>query len=499
MPPPAWEPDLSTEEADFRSLSARLEGLWGTLFPGDDEHYTSVVVPSRPVDPGDWGADYEEERLLFLLIRLRNPRARMVYVTSRPIPPPVLDYYYELLRGTPASHLRAHLHLLCVHDTTPRPLAAKILERPGMLARIRAAVFDPARAYLTVGESSPLERRLAVALDLPLNAADPALAGHATGAGARRIFSQAGLEVPLGVEGVRCEAETVDALVEIASRAPHVRRAVARLHGSRTAATITYPPGPTSRSALERAVRTMEPTEPGLSADAFLARMAAVGAVVEERIEGDAVASAELRINPRRQVVAASTHDHLAGGAGGLWFPAAPAYRRALLSAGRQAAEALAACGIVSRVSVRFAVRPGAVGHALTALGMDLGIGPVVHSVLALRFLTGGSFDAESGAFLTPSGVSKSYRSNDALRAERYRGLLPEDLIDIVAAHRLHFDPLSEAGVLFHVIGGLSERGSIGLTAVGGDRAEADQHYQRAVRILDDASAHALRAPTPPT
>jgi PGM1 C-terminal domain len=498
MPFPPTERDAAGEAAAFEALKGRLAGLWEGLFPGDDEHYTSVVVPSRPVGPEGWGTDYEEERLLFLLIRLRNPRARMVYVTSRPIPPPVLEYYFELLRGTPASHLRAHLHLLSVHDTTPRPLAAKILERPGMLARIRAAVFDPARAYLTVGESSPLERRLAVALDLPLNAADPALAGHATGAGARRIFREAGLDVPQGVEGVRSAAETVDALVEIARRGPHVRRAVVRLDGSRTAATVAYPPGPPSRSALERAVRTMEPSEPGLSADAFLARLAAVGAVVEERIEGDPVASAELRINPRRQVVAASTHDHLAEGTGGLWFPAAPDHRLAVMDAGRRAAEALAACGIVSRVSVKFAVRPGASGHTLTALGMDLGMGPVVHSVLALRFLTEGSLDAETGAFLTPSGAPKSYRSNDALRAERYRGLLPEDLIDVVAAHRLRFDPLSESGVLFHVIGGLSERGSIGLTAVGSDRAEADRHYQRAVRILDEASAQLLRAPHPP-
>jgi hypothetical protein len=496
MPSPPWERDVAGEEAAFEALKLRLAGLWETLFPGDDEHYTSVVVPSRRVDQGDWGADYEEERLLFLLIRLRNPRARMVYVTSRPIPPPVLDYYFELLRGTPASHLRTHLHLVTVHDTTPRPLAAKILERPRLLARIRAAVFDPARAYLTVAESGPLERRLAVALDLPLNAADPALPHHATGSGARRIFREAGLDVPLGVEDVRSEAGTVDALVEIVRRAPHVRRAVVRLDEPRTAATIAWPPGPASRSALGRAVRALAPTERGVSADAFFARVEAVGAVVEEHVEGAAAASAELRINPRRQVVAASTHDHLASG--GLWFPAAPAYRRALLDAARRVAEVLAARGVVSRVSVSFAVRPAVGGHALTALGIDLGMGPVVHAVLALRFLTGGSFDAETGAFRTPSGVPKSYRSNDALRAARYRGLLPEDLIDLVAAQRLRFDPLAEAGVLFHVVGGLSERGSIGLTAVGDDRAEAERHYQRAVSVLDDASAQVLRAPTLP-
>ena len=488
---PPRGPDPATEEAAFEALKGRLAGLWSTLFPGDDEHYTSVVIPSRRVGPGEWGSDYEEERLLFLLIRLRNPRARMVYVTSRPIAPVVLDYYFELLRGTPASHLRSHLHLLCAHDTTPRPLAAKILERPRLLARIRAAVFDPSRAYLTVGESSPVERRLAVALDLPLNAADPALARHATCSGSRRIFRQAGLEVPLGVEGVRSEEETVDALVEITRRTPHVRSATVRLDGERLAATVACPPARASRDALARSVRGLVPTEPGLAPDAFFARMAAAGAVVEERVDGDGApeASAELRINPRGQVVAASTHDHLPGdgAAGGLWFPASPEYRHALLDAGRRTAEALASCGIVSRVSAAFAVRARDGGHALTGLGIDLGLGPTVHSVLALRFLTGGAFDPESGTFLTPSGAVKSYRSNDALRRERYRGLLPDDLVDVAAAHHLRFDPLTEAGVLFHVIGGLSERGSLGLTAIGGDREEADRHYQRAVRILDEA------------
>lgn len=405
MPPPPWALDPAAEEAAFQRLKERLEQLWPTLFPGDDEHYTSVVVPSRSVGPGEWGADYEEERLLFLLIRMRNPRARMVYVTSRPIPPPVLDYYFELLRGTPASHVRAHLQLFAVHDTTPRPLAAKLLERPRLLARIRSAVFDPARAYLTVAEASPIERSLAVALDLPLNAADPALGRHATAAGARRVFEAAGLDAGAGEEA-----------------------------------------GP-----------------------------------------GTALASAELRINPRREVVAASTHDHLPGG--DLWFPASPAYRRELLAAGRRAAEVLAAWGVVSRVSVTFAVRGEEGGVRLTARDIGLGMGPVVQSVLALRFLTGGAFDADTGEFLTSSGAPKTYVSSYAVGDGRLRGLRPEDLVDVAAAHRLRFDPLSESGVLFHAIGGLSELGRIGLTAVGGDRGEAERHYARALSILEREAA----------
>jgi len=48
-------------------------------------------------------ASFYEERLLFLLIRLRNPQSRMVYVTSQPVHPLILDYYFQLLAGIPAS------------------------------------------------------------------------------------------------------------------------------------------------------------------------------------------------------------------------------------------------------------------------------------------------------------------------------------------------------------------------------------------------------------
>ena len=89
----------------------------------DEVPHTSVIVPSLTLDQSELasvpGASYYEERLLFLLIRLRNPRARMVYVTSQPIHPIILEYYLQLLAGIPASHARSRLTLLCAHDASP--------------------------------------------------------------------------------------------------------------------------------------------------------------------------------------------------------------------------------------------------------------------------------------------------------------------------------------------------------------------------------------------
>src|SRR5690242_20056775 len=109
----------------FDRLKPELNRLWDVVFPGDDQAYTSVIVPSLTLDPAQmWkisGAAFYEERLLFLLMRLRNPRARVVYVTSQPIHPMVLDYYLQLLLGIPASHARNRLTLLCAYDASPRP------------------------------------------------------------------------------------------------------------------------------------------------------------------------------------------------------------------------------------------------------------------------------------------------------------------------------------------------------------------------------------------
>ena len=71
-----------------------------------------------------------EERFLFLLLLLRQPRLRMIYVTSMPIEPRIVEYYLALLPGVIPSHARARLTLVSVGDASVRPLSEKLLERP---------------------------------------------------------------------------------------------------------------------------------------------------------------------------------------------------------------------------------------------------------------------------------------------------------------------------------------------------------------------------------
>ncbi|MCB1588904.1 MAG: hypothetical protein KDI56_08375, partial [Xanthomonadales bacterium] len=102
-----------------------------------------------------------------------------------------------------------------------------------------------------------------------------------------------------------------------------------------------------------------------------------------------------------------------------------------------------------------------------------------------LQFLTAGHYDEAAGEFLTPLGQPRSYVASDNLVRESFRRLVPEDLIDILVEHGLHFDNTRQTGVVFNLIGALAEFGKLGLVAIGCDRAEAQRLFDDTVAVLE--------------
>ena len=143
---------------------------------------------------------------------LRQPRARVVYVTSQTIAPEIVDYYLDLLPGVPASHARRRLFLVAPLDGSARPLSQKLLDRPDILDQIRSLVIDPDRAHLVPFNTTDLERDLALALGIPMYGADPRFLPFGTKSGARRIFAEVGAPHPLGVENLTGVEDLVDAI-----------------------------------------------------------------------------------------------------------------------------------------------------------------------------------------------------------------------------------------------------------------------------------------------
>ena len=191
-----------------------------------------MVVPSLSLTPEELakisGVHHYEERMLCTLLRI--PRTHMVFVTSQPVATPIVDYYLHLLPGVPFGHARRRLTLLSCHDGSELPLTQKILERPRLLGRIWGAIPNPESAHINCFNSTPLERTLAVRLDIPLYVNDPALDYLGSKSGGPEVFREAGVRAPEGFEHLRDEGDVVEAIAELKRRRPEVRRVVTKLN-----------------------------------------------------------------------------------------------------------------------------------------------------------------------------------------------------------------------------------------------------------------------------
>lgn len=489
-------------DARYATLQSRLRPLFERVAHDRLAPRTVVVVPSLSLDPEVLarvsGARHYEERQLSMLMLLRLPRTRVVFVTSTAIAPSVIDYYLNLLPGIPATHARRRLTLLTTDDASPRSLTQKILERPRLLERLRTAIGEPALAHLSVFNATGLERELALALDIPLYACDPALAYWGSKSGSRTAFRRAGILLPEGMEHLRDLDAAADALIELRRRQPTLRRAVLKLEEGFSGegnAVFDFPGAP-GGDALPAWVRAELPRRlrfeaPGMDYPTYARKFAQLGGIVEAWIDGadKCSPSVQMRVNALGQLEVISTHDQILGGPNGQVFlgsrfPASEAYRRSLADIGRQVGSVLASEGVIGRFSVDFvSVRDGT-GWRHHAIEINLRKGGTTLPYQMLQFLTAGHVDPDSGAFLTPLGQARCYCATDNLVDERLKRLVPEDLIDILVERQLHFDENTQTGVVFNLIGALAEHGKLGLVAIAPDRAAADTLYEQTVRVL---------------
>ncbi|QGN57776.1 peptide ligase PGM1-related protein [Nostocoides sp. HKS02] len=513
-PPTLGELDDTARYAVFDRLQERLPAVWDGIQTGDPME-SVVVVPSLTLDrvvassPGMTQA--MEERFLFMLLLLRQPRLRMVYVTSVTIDPAIIEYYLSLLPGVIPSHARSRLHLVSVGDARPGALTEKLLARPRLLALIRSLIPDPHRCHLVPYNTTAMERDLAIELGIPMYAADPRLFPLGTKSGCRQVFTEAGVQFPAGSEDLATPAEVVTALTALRARRPAARSAMLKLNegvsGSGNAVVdLTGLPAPGSAeeaAALRQRIAAMALEDNAIGIDAFLAKLAERRGIVEERIVGDEVRSpsVQLRVTPRGVLEILSTHDQILGGPSGqsylgARFPADPAYAPLITAEAVRISEVLARKGVMGRFAIDFVVvRDGAAWES-HAIEINLRKGGTTHPFLTLQFLTDGRYDPQSARFLTPAGAERHLVATDHFEDPLLHGLRVEDLFDLVARTGMHYDQARQRGVVFHMISAITECGRVGMTAIGESAAQAEQVYAEAEQALR-AEAQAALTPQP--
>jgi len=485
-------------EQSFAELQERFRQIWPSVTLrslGDVErtvvvvHSISFEVPDQliPVFPA-----YEERFLCLVLSLLRAPRSRVIYVTSQPVHPRVLDYYFRLVPDLDTPEARGRFFPVSLVDGRNEPLSRKLVDRPGAIRRIRGLIGTPEVALVIPFCMTEDEVRLAEALQLPIYGSDPALNWLGHKVGGRRVFEEEEVPHPAG-SNIRSSDELPDALRELRARSPQAHSAVVKLDrgvsglGNALLDLDAAEHDPVSAMTLEDEEITVEQ---------YLAALDEQGGIVEERIEGDDFRSpsVQLRLSPAGQVDIMSTHDQILGGKHrqtyfGCHFPAEQGYAALIAAEGLKVGRRLAREGVIGRAAVDFVtVRRHGQWDAY-ALEINLRCGGTTHPLFALTSLTDGAYDPLAGEWRTRMGDIKHYAATDHLDNPAYRSLTPDDLLDVVEQRGLGWDAQRDVGVVLHMISAIAVVGRIGLTAIGDTLDEARRHYYEVKEALDAAAA----------
>ena len=223
------------------------------------------------------------------------------------------------------------------------------------------------------------------------------------------------------------------------------------------------------------------------------------GAIVEEFVEGEIKMSpsVQCRINPEGKCVIISTHDQELGGDSGqvflgAYFPASIDYAVDIGSMGLKVSKVLRDRGVLGRFAIDFISVKEKKGWKHYPIEINLRKGGTTHPYIMLQFLTDGDYNAKDGLYYTANGQNRYYFCSDNLRSEQFHGLTPPDLVDIAMHHNLHYDGTLQEGIMFHMIGALSQYGKIGVVCIGSTPERAKEYYNKAVDILKLETIHQL-------
>ena len=489
--------NVASSQAKLSAIMEYIEG--DPLTP-----HTIVAVPSFPISETTVANApaflHYEERLLTVLQHLRRPHCNIVYVTSEPLNPVILDHYLGFLTGVSRRHAENRLTLLDCNDGSPKTLSAKILERPPLISRLRN--LAPASQYSwieTLVNGAP-EQALSTALNIPIAANDPSLSHLGTKSSSRKIFRQLGVKAPAGFEDLKDRKDIVSALSNLKVDTPDLRRAVLKLDegiaGQGNGVFSFDGCDATSTQGvsqwIDNHLHEVAFQAPSQNINTFLEMMNDNGGVAEAFIEGNPKhsPSSQAMIAMNGDVYPTATHDQVFPENNsqifeGCIFPAESAYRNEIQNIGVKIGEALASEGARGPFGVDFVVVQDTDGAwEPYAIEINLRVTATEISRNFLKFLTGAKYDSASGFYLSKDNAKQFYYAVDTIVDDAHRGVTPTDILDLIIENDLNYDAAKGNGVLVHTIGALSRYGAMGMVCVGKDPDECRELYNNTRRTI---------------
>lgn len=465
-----------------------------------------VILPSFSFDKQELckveGYVYYEQRLLINLLLLKDPKVHVYYITSVPIDDSIVNYYQQLCQVEKSS-FRERLHTFTCFDSSKTScLSEKFLKKPGLLSRVKNSLRDNVKKCLLVNISTKFEESVAKKLGIPLIGVNPSYSHFGTKSGSNLIFQESKIPFPDSTKLCFKENEFLEEIYELIQRNPDVNFLVLKLNDSFSGkgnALFNLQPlrlgsrrrsiGPISSEVISVSKIKREIKSSRFEGDAcweyFKKRMTDMGIIAQIFIDNmDSPSCQGCMDYDRLHII--STHDQILSGKdhqiySGCSFPSDLKYQSKIMEYTKSIGENLMQKGVKGCFGVDYLLSKDE--SKIYAIEINLRMTGTTHPMLTLKYLVEGKF--ENGDYTSKDGKKKYYVSSDNIIDENYKKLLPIDIIEFFQNSNLSFSKDHQVGVVFHMLGSLSEYGKLGITSIGNTMDQAKDYYQKTIDQID--------------
>jgi hypothetical protein len=174
-----------------------------------------------------------EQRQLYNLLMLQNPKVRIIFISSMPIDEAIIQYYWRLCSsGVSFEDFKSRLTLLSPMDSRSISLVEKILSRPLLIQKMKKLNRNPERTCLVCNVSSEYEFELCKKLDCVFLGFDPKQNYFGTKDGSKKIFQMAKIPFPDATPICKDEISFYEETLDLIQRNDNADMIVVKLNDS---------------------------------------------------------------------------------------------------------------------------------------------------------------------------------------------------------------------------------------------------------------------------
>eukprot|EP01080_Neovahlkampfia_damariscottae_P000458 gene458-6869_t len=496
------------------------------FLPESNQKVDIVVCPSLSFDQEEvkkvHGAYKYEERQLYNIFLLKNPNARMIFMTSEIMEPTIIDYYCGLVAGQDIENVKERIFFVSPDDFSPIPLSKKVYERSSLLKEIKGLIRDVENAYMIVIRSTEDEIELAKALDIPLLAADPSFNDLGTKHGSKCIFKETGILYPDSSNECFTDIVLAQEIIGLWKKNPNIDKMMIKLNdsfsgnGNAILNLSKLKKKILKELKVEQDIFQCEKLEDFLLAEfynlkfidketdweSFYKKFKQMGGIAELFLVGVASPSGQACITLNGDVSIISTHEQVFTGPDkqvylGCSFPSNDIWRLKVQELTRKIGLVLASKGVIEHFGVDYMVVPKDLkmtkeksmnpeNYDFYAIEINLRACGTTHPMMSLKLLSDGEYSDQTGEYISKKS-QKYYFATDNVFDTRFIGNEPKDLIKLFSKSDLLWNSKSEKGCLFHMLGGLNQFGKFGLVSIGNSIEEANYFYSQSILKINES------------